>query len=144
MKTARSARDASQATQYMDMPAGEPELNTPQKAPGGSEICDLRCHEAGFSTVGTFRLWLPSLRRLTLTIKERVSALCWLLKSPVTWPIVPAFAESPAAGLGDGCAMREEPPSRLIRRDASYGSRPLGISTAVLSRAETIAYARRS
>jgi hypothetical protein len=41
---------------------------------------------------------------------------CWLLKSPVTWLIVPAFAESPAAGPGDGCATREHrrtPPTGL-------------------------------
>jgi hypothetical protein len=55
--------------------------------------------------------YFPTLAAITASahvdIKERVSALCWLLKSPVTWLIVPAFAESPAAGPGDGCEARD-------------------------------------
>lgn len=73
------------------------------------EVCRSRPSEAGFSTVGTFRLWLPSLRRLTLILRSAYPPFVGSFKSPVTWLIVPAFAESPAAGPGDGCAMREDP-----------------------------------
>ena len=45
---------------------------------------------------------------------------CWLLKSPVTWLIVPAFAESPAAGPGARlCDARGAPPFRALGQRSS-------------------------
>ena len=60
---------------------------------------------------------------------------CWLLKSPVTWLIVPAFAESPAAG--SGTVVRCAKSFRLSGAIAPVG-RVIGISTAVLSPGETV------